>query len=47
MIIYKAYVSEYPELKNYLFDWAGDLILTKVGIQASLDWWMTVAGGSN
>jgi hypothetical protein len=40
MTIYKAYVSEYPELKNYLFDWAGDLILTKVGIQASLDWWM-------
>jgi len=40
MTIHKAYVSEYPELKNYLFDWAGDLILTKVGIRASLDWWM-------
>ena len=40
MMLCKAYDQNYPKLKSYVYDWAGDLILTKIGIPAGIEWWM-------
>ena len=39
MSLCKAYEQDYPKLKKYVYDWAGDLILTKIGISAGIEWW--------
>lgn len=39
MALVKAYDSDYPNLKKYVYDWAGDLILTKIGIPEGIEWW--------
>lgn len=39
MDIVRAYDDDYPNLKKYVYDWAGDLILTKLGIPEGVEWW--------
>ncbi|MDP2965626.1 MAG: TerB N-terminal domain-containing protein [Pelolinea sp.] len=40
MMLCRAYEQNYPKLKSYVYDWAGDLIITKIGVSAGIEWWM-------
>lgn len=37
--VWRAYRSHYRKLDNYLPDWGGDLVTTKVGISQGIAWW--------
>jgi hypothetical protein len=39
MALIKAYGKTYPNLKGYLYDWAGDLLIDKKGVPLAIDWW--------